>query len=400
MNYDLFCFALGALRGHRLRTALSVLGVAIGTAAVILLTSLGEGARLYVTSEFASLGSTLVIILPGKTETTGTAPIFGGTPNDLTLDDAQAVLRSVRGVRRIAPIALGAAEARAGEKSREVVVIGTTGEFAQVRTLQMDAGQFLARGELKRDDRTCVLGATIRTDLFGPRDPLGEFLHVGGARYRVIGVIAPTGNGIGGNINEMVFIPVPGAMRLFNHAGLFRVLVEVHSFDQITRVGRDITALLKSRHGGAEDITIFTQDAMLATFNNILQALTYALAGIAAISLAVAGIGIMNVMLVSVSERTREIGLLKALGADPAHIAGVFLLEAAILSVVGGLVGLGTGWGGSRLLRYLYPDFPASAPDWAIVAAFGVSLAVGVFFGAFPARRAARMDPVLALAKR
>ncbi len=398
--WDTARFALRALRGHRLRTGLSILGVAIGVASVIMLTSLGEGARLYVTGEFSSLGSTLIIVLPGKSETTGGLPVFGRAPNDLTIEDARAVLERIPNVRLVAPIAIASMQARSGETKRDCMIVGTTHELARIRRYELSAGRFLPEGDLERDVRVCVIGAAVKKDLFGARNALGELVDVGGSRFRVIGVLAAGGTGIGGNVDESVYLPVSSVLRMLNRRGLFRVLVEINSFEQIGSASERIVDLLAERHGGVEDVTIFTQDAMLATFNRILSILTLALAGIAAISLTVAGVGIMNVMLVSVSERTREVGLLKSLGATRFQISAVFLAEASLLSLLGGLAGLGIGLAAGALLRHLYPAFPAHPPDWAVAAAIAVSVGVGILFGSIPARRAARLDPITALSRR
>lgn len=397
---DLLVFSAGALRGHRLRTGLSLLGVAIGVASVVLLTSLGEGARLYVTGEFASLGTNLVIVLPGKTETTGVTPFISGVTHDLTVEDGETILRRVRPVRRVAPVAFGTAPARFGERSRDVAVIGTTADFLGVRNIRLQSGRYLPAGEAALGQKVCVIGAKVREELFGGRNPLGEALRLGPERFRVIGVMAPRGVSIGMDLDDMVQIPVTSALRLFNQSSLFRILVEVRSNAEIPATKSAIEALLRERHGGAEDVTLLTQDSVLATFGRILGLLTAALAGIAAISLTVAGLGIMNVMLVAVSERTREIGLLKALGVRGRQIVAVFLVEAAILSTAGGAAGLAAAFAGAGILRHLFPSFPVQPPAWAVAAAVAVSLFVGLVFGAMPARRAARLDPIRALARR
>jgi putative ABC transport system permease protein len=397
---DLLRLSGGALRGHRLRTSLSVLGVAIGVSSVILLTSLGEGARLYLVQEFFSLGSNLLVVLPGKTETTGSMIPMGGTPNDLTIEDAEAVAREVRGVRRVAPLAIGAAAVTNGEKRRDAVVVGTTAHFLRIRDIGIATGRFLPSSDMRDEARICVIGATIRRELFGRENPVGRMIRIGEARYRIIGALEEGGVSIGGDVDEMVFLPVKGAMRLLDRAGLFRLFVEAVTTDDLPRVKAEMATLLKERHRGVEDITIFTPDAVLASFQKILQTLTLVLAAIAGISLGVAGIGIMNVMLVSVSERTREIGLMKAIGATTGQILGLILVEATILSATGGALGLGIGMAGARLLRQIYPVFPATPPDWAVAAAVIVSIAVGIVFGLVPARRATRLDPITALARR
>lgn len=395
---DLLRFSGTALRGHRLRSVLSLLGVAIGVGSVILLTSLGEGARLYVTGEFASLGSNLLIVIPGKTETTG-GPILGGVPRDLTVEDADALRRQVPEIRKVAPLALGTATAAAGGLSREVTVAGTTRAMKEIRRFRMLSGRYLDEAKAARGQRVAVLGVKVAQELFPGENPLGGILRLGGERFRVVGVMAPRGTSLGADLDEMVHIPVEAALKLFDQSSLFRILIEVRSHEEIAEARRRVLAALAERHG-EEDVTVFTQDALLETFGNILAVLTAALGGIAAISLSVAGIGIMNVMLVSVSERVPEIGLLKAVGAGRAQVLAAFLAEATILSTAGGLLGLAAGWLGDRALVALYPVFPAEPPSWAVASAIGLSLAVGLAFGSLPAYRASRLDPVAALGRR
>lgn len=394
---ELVGFAAGGLRGHGLRSALTLLGVAIGVAAVIALTSLGEGARLYVTGEFSSLGSNLVILVPGKTETTGQAPLVSAGTNDLTLDDAQAIGRQLRSVRRVAPVTVGTASVDYESRSRQSTVFGTTHSMKELRQLRIRAGRYLPAE--RTDGYECVLGAKIASELFGARNPLGAAVRVGGVRMRVIGVMEARGTSVGLNMDEVVHVPVETAMRMFDLHSLFRVLLEARSPADIPRVQDEAIALLEERHR-AEDVTAITQDAILGTFSRVLSMLTVALGLIATISLAVAGIGIMNVMLVSVSERTKEIGLLKALGVTERQVLAVFLIEAACVSSVGGLFGLLLGLGAASALRAAVPGFPVQPPVWAVVLAILVSTAVGIVFGLLPARRAMRLDPVLALTGR
>ena len=395
---DLFLFASGGLGGHRLRTVLSLLGVAIGVASVILLTSLGEGARRYITGEFASIGSNLLIIVPGKTETAGFAPLVSTGTHDLTREDAMALALRVPVIRRVAPLVVGTAAVHVGELSREVTVVGTTHEMLAVRHLKMGSGRFLPANVT--DAAVCVLGARVQRELFPDQNPLGKLVRIGEWRFRVIGVIAPRGTSIGMDLDEVVEIPVGTGLRLFNRSGLFRILAEIGSHDQIDSARRATLQVLRERHAGQEDVTVLTQDSVLDTFDKILRVLTAALAGIASVSLGVAGLGIMNVMLVSVSERTREIGLLKAVGVTQGQVVAVFLLEAALLATVGGGLGLLGGVGSGQILQRVYPDFPYATPAWAIPAALAVSCAVGLLFGIVPARNAARLDPVAALMRR
>jgi putative ABC transport system permease protein len=245
-----------------------------------------------------------------------------------------------------------------------------------------------------------VIGARVQRDLFPGENPLGKLVRIGEWRFRVIGVIAPRGTSIGMDLDEVVEIPVHTSLRLFNRSSLFRILAEVGSHDAIDRARSRVIEVLKERHAGEEDVTVLTQDAVLSTFDQILRALTAALVGIAAISLGVAGLGIMNVMLVSVSERTAEIGLLKAVGVTQAQVVAVFLVESAILATAGGVLGFLAGVGAGPLIQQFYPEFPIQPPAWGIPAALGVSCSVGLIFGILPARNASRLDPVMALMRR
>ncbi|HEV7733307.1 MAG TPA: ABC transporter permease [Candidatus Binatia bacterium] len=392
---DVVEFALRAFRGHRLRAALSLLGVAVGVAAVVLLTALGNGARRYVTDQFASIGSNLLIVMPGKTETTGGLPFTAATTRDLTLADAEAVAR-LPGVERIAPIAMATETVAHEERRRQVAVVGTTPEFLTVRHLTLGRGSFLPPGELRRGVAVVVVGNAVARELFPGVDPVGKVMRIGDMRARVVGVMAPMGEQLGMNLDETVTIPVARAMRLFNRASLFRIMIEVRAHADLETVRRDVVRLLAARHR-EEDVTVITQEAVMSSFGSILQALTLALAGIAAISLTVAGLGIMNVMLVAVSERTVEVGLLRAVGAGQRQVQAVFLAEAALLATAGGVAGLGVGLLAVLALRAAVPVFPAEPPLWAVVSSLGVSVVVGVVFGLLPARRAARLDPVAAL---
>ena len=398
---DLVRFSAEALTGHRLRAGLSLLGVAIGVSSVILLTSLGEGARVYVTGEFSALGTNLLIITPGKNETTGGLAMRGlGVTRDLTLDDVEALRRRVPRLRLVAPVASGQVRARYGERERVTSVAGTTAEFAPLRGIRMRSGRYLPAGETARGQRVCVLGPKLEQELFAGESALGKLLRLGDQRFRVIGVWAPRGVTLGADLDEIAHVPVAAGMRMFDRSGLSEIHAEVASHDQIEPARAAVVAVLKERHEGVEDVTVVTQGSIVGSFTRILAILTAALAGIAAVSLSVAGIGIMNVMLVSVSERTREVGLLKALGVTPAQVVAAFLLEAAILSTAGGVVGVGFGYAAARAVKTLYPSFPMAPPDWAVAAALLVSVSVGLVFGVLPAWRAARLDPVAALSRR
>ncbi len=398
---DLIRFARDAATGNPLRAALLVLAMAIGVAAVVVLTALGDGARRYVMNEFSSLGSNLVIVLPGRSQTGGFNPgnAVTSTPRDLTIDDAQALQRA-SAVSRVAPLAVGTSEISSGGKLREVMVAGTTAQYLQLRRMALAQGRFLADGDWRGGAAEAVIGAKVREELFGAAPSLGQLVRIGDRRFRIVGVLAASGQGLGMNTDELVLVPVALAQAMFNSNTLFRILIEATGREAIELAKLQVADILKLRHEGEQDVTVITQDAVLATFDRLLGALTLGVAGIAAISLAVAGILVMNVMLVSVTQRTAEIGLLKALGATGATIRLLFLTEATMLSLAGALLGFGLGQLGAAIMRQLYPTFPAYPPDWAVLAGLATALVTGILFGVLPARRAAQLDPVQALSRR
>jgi putative ABC transport system permease protein len=389
---DTLYLSLHSLVSARTRSLLIVLAMALGVGAVVVLTALGEGARRYVVGQFASLGTNLVIVLPGRAETTGGFPgaALGQTPRDLTLGDAQAV-GQLPGVRRYAPLNVGTAELSSGGRLREVTVLGSNAELLPIRHMTLAQGRFVG------SQAQIVLGSAIAQDFFPDGSAIGQRVRLGDRRFRVAGVLTTQGESMGFNTDEIVIIPVDDAQALFNTETLFRILVEARGRSAIEPVKQAITQLLKQRHDGEEDVTVITQDAVLETFDRILRALTLGVAGIAAISLAVAGILVMNVMLVAVAQRTAEIGLLKAIGAPAATIRQLFLAEALWLSLAGAALGFMLGHAGSWMIRLAYPVLPAWPPAWASIAGVATALLTGIVASLLPAARAARLDPVRAL---
>lgn len=396
---DISGYAFRALFAYPLRSGLMLAAMAIGVASVVLLSAMGQGARIYVADQFTSLGSNLLIVLPGRSETTGgPPPLLGETPRDLTLSDALSLKRS-SAVRRVAPIVVGSAPVAHAGLEREVTILGSSAELYPVRNLAMAQGQFIPEGEIRRAEALCVLGHKAKTELFGNRSPLGRFIRIGERRFRVIGVLAKKGQSLGVDISDVAVIPVAAAQSLFNTNSLFRILVQARNREAIARAKKDVLEIIAKRHDGEDDITVITQDAVISTFDRILKTLTLAVAGIAAISLVVAGILIMNVMLIAISQRTAEIGLLKAIGARKRQILALFLVESALLALTGAAAGLLLSLAGRWLMAVLFPGFPVTIPWWATAAAVFTALTTGMLFGWLPARRGAELEPVLALGR-
>jgi len=378
---------------------MSLLGVAIGVAAVVILTALGEGARRYVIGQFASIGSNLIILIPGKNETTGAFPGVGGVPNDLTLEDAKALQRSLPRLNMLAPISMGNETVAHQERRRQVPVIGSTHAYMKIRGLTLARGRFFPPGEMDRSTQGVVLGTTLAAELFPGGQAVGRVVRIGDSRVRVLGVLEHKGMQMGVDINDFAIVPVATGMRMFNRSSLFRIILKMNAHTDLDAACSRAVEILRERHD-EEDVTCITHESVISSLTSILNTLTLALAGIAGISLSVAGIGIMNLMLVSVSERTQEVGLLKAIGAGSGQIRAVFLAEAILIAAAGGMLGLGFGWAATQILIMIYPVFPAATPLWAIAAALAVSVGVGALFGVLPAHRAACLDPVAALTGR
>lgn len=396
---DTLLLSLSAVTSYRVRSLLIILAMALGVAAVVMLTALGDGARRYVVNQFSSIGTNLIAVMPGRAETSGAflGATMGRTPRDLTLKDAQLIGRLPQ-VKRYAPLNVGVAELSAEKRLRDVTVLGSTADLIPIRHMNLAQGSFLAHES--EHSAQIVLGAKLAHEFFPASHAIGQRIRLDENRFLVTGVLAPQGESMGYNTDEIVIIPIDYAQSLFNTTSLFRILIEARSHSDIESAKTAIHDTLKQSHDGEEDVTIITQDAVLNTFDRILHALTLAVAGIAAISLAVAGILIMNVMLVAISQRTPEIGLLKAIGANAADIRRLFFAEALWLSLAGTVIGFLLGQFGSLLLRLAYPQLPAWAPAWAIIAGIIVALITGILASLLPSSRAARLDPVKALGKK
>ncbi|MFL2548477.1 MAG: ABC transporter permease [Gammaproteobacteria bacterium] len=376
-----------------------LIATSIGVMAVILLTAVGEGARDYITGEFRSLGTNLLIVIPGRNETSGggsPAGLAGLSPRPLTIEDAQS-LSQIDNIRRIAPLVMGEAPAQYDGLERAAPIIGTTPEFLIIRQWEMESGSFLPGASMRYSPPVCAIGKEIKSELFGDDIAIGEWMRIGDRRCRVAGVIAEEGRTIGLDVQKAVVIPVALGTALFNRDSLFRIMVDVENSSRMDQTKQSILSLIKRRHQGKEDITVIKQDTVLQSFDNIFNVLTMALGSIASISLFVAGILIMNVMLVAVSQRQAEIGLLKAIGAQNKQINNLFVVEAIMLSGLGAIMGLILGHSVTYALKVAFPTFNFLPPMWASYVSLIVALLSGIVFGLLPARRAAKLDPVEAL---
>jgi putative ABC transport system permease protein len=393
---ELLRFVGGAVRGHRLRSFLSALGVGIGVAAVILLTSLGEGTRHYIVSQFTQFGTSLIGINPGKVKTFGMPGVLGGTTHKLTIEDAEA-LRKIPGTEEVVPLAFGQAKVEGRDRGRSVFIYGVNWEASSAWRFEVAQGTFLPRMDPRRRGSFAVLGAKLARELFDDDSPLGERVRVGGYSFLVVGVMEPKGQLLGFDLDDTAFVPVATLMDMFNMDELQEIDVVAESTEAIPEVVDGIRRMLMERHRGEEDFTITTQTEMLETFDRIIGIITVAVSGIAGISLLVGAMGILTIMWISVHERTGEIGLLRALGVSAATVQRLFLLESVLLAMAGGGLGLAVGFSLASLLRTLVPGLPFKTPVEAVVAALLMSLLVGIVSGVAPARRAAGLDPIEAL---
>ncbi|MEE9596993.1 MAG: ABC transporter permease [Acidiferrobacterales bacterium] len=391
---DFTRLATGAIFAHRLRSALTTLGIAVGIAAVVLLTSIGEGIHRYVLSEFTQFGTNLIIVTPGRTLTHG-VPGLLKTIRPLTIEDAEA-LRRVSHILTTVPIVQGNAEAEVKNKRRRTLVAGAGADFPSTYSFKVSAGRFLPDDDPRAARAFAVLGAKLKRELFGSANPLGQRMRVGGDRYRVIGVMEPKGNVLGIDIDDAVYIPAAKALELFNRDSLMEIDLLYAAQAPVEEIVAGIRRTLMSRHG-VEDFTITTQAQMLDVLGSILNVLTFAVGALGGISLLVGGVGILTIMIIAVNERIPEIGLLRALGAGRLQVLALFIGEAAFLAAIGGLLGLILGVGGAYLLKALLPALPVSTPWLYVLLAECLAILIGLAAGVFPAHRAAKLDPVEAL---
>jgi len=389
-----FRIALRALGANKGRAALTMLGVIIGVAAVILLVAIGSGVQQEITGQIEGMGSNLLFVVPAdiSAESGGAGGGAMGAGKSFTLDDADLLERQLGGDALVVPILQGAARLKAGSHSMRAMIAAANQYGSEVFTSDLVYGRGYSRSEYITATRVAVLGATPAEELFPGQNPVGREVQINGERFEVIGQYAKQGGTLSGDQDNRVYMPLTTAQRLLSVSDISVIVAKAEDPGRIELVKHKIRQALRPSFG--DDITVFTQEQTLGILSTLLGTLTVMLAGIAGISLLVGGIGIMNIMLVSVSERTREIGIRKAVGAKTYDIMSQFVIEAIVLSVVGGAIGILIGWAGALALKTW---IPTEITWWAVTLAFGFSAAVGIFFGVYPAWRASRLDPIVAL---
>ena len=392
---DSLRLAVRAITAQRLRSFLTLLGVAVGIAAVILLTSIGEGIHRFVLGEFTQFGTNVISAMPGKTKTGGSTSGLPSSARPLTLDDARSLERLPH-IVAVTPNVRGNAEVVGNGRTRRTLIYGVNAKLPLIFKSTVQSGQFLPGDDEGSARAFVVLGSKLKNELFGGENPLGQRLRIGGLHFRIIGVMAPKGQFLGIDLDDTAFIPTARAQELFNREGVDEINIAAEEGTPSARVAAGIKAQLVARHG-REDFTIISQEEMLKTLSNILNVLTMAVGALGGISLLVGGVGIVTIMTIAVTERTGEIGLLVALGARRRTILLLFLGEAVALSAIGGAFGLLLGFGLAQAIHFALPALPVHTPLSFVLLAEAVAIAIGLAAGVLPARRAARLDPVEAL---
>ena len=393
---DQLHFASLALGRHRGRALLLILAISLSVASVLIMTALGQGARNFVAAEFSGLGKDLLVMFPGRKETTGgLPPVSGNSLRDITLDEMNYLGQRIPDLRLV-PLIMGFSEAKQGARIRQTMLLGTSNELRFTHQLSLLQGQWLP-GDATEDHSVCLLGRTVAHELFAEQNAVGQWVRFDNRRFRVVGIFTSRSSNLGMDFSEAALIPVGAAQSLFNTQGLFRLIIQPLAGQNTRTLIAQLEQHMQERHQGVLDVTVVRRDAMLQTFNQILLTLTLAVAGIGAISLLVSGIMMMNLALVSTHQRTGEIGLLKALGADSRLILQLFLSEALLLSGLGALCGTLFGFLAVQIAAALWPSFPIQIPLWATLAAIVAALATGLLFCWLPARQAAAKDAVASL---
>lgn len=392
---ELFRLSLNSLVDQRLRSFLTILGIAVGIGSVVLLTSIGEGIHRFTLAEFTQFGTNLIGINPGKATTLGTSGAVINNVRPLSIADEQALAR-IPGVVSTVSVIQGNGPVELYGRSRRTTILGVGPSASEVWQIRVVKGRFLPEDDLTAPRSYAVLGSKVKHELFRKSNPLGKIIRVAGERYRVIGVMETKGQMLGFDLDDAVYIPTVRAMSLFNQQSLMEIDLVYRTGLQSKTIAERARKILVNRHG-AEDFTITTQEEMLKVLGSVLDILTVAVGGLGAISLFVGGVGILTIMTIAVNERTPEIGLLRAIGADRKQILLMFLGEAVVLAVIGGIAGLAGGAGIAWLLGVLVPALPTHTPWLYALYAEILAASIGLLAGVLPAQKAAGLDPLEAL---
>jgi putative ABC transport system permease protein len=396
-----FRIAFSAIYANKMRSILTTLGIIIGVAAVIAVVSIVQGLQASFNAQFANVGTTYVMVFPKPPE----HGAVSAHQVRLTWDDGKAIRDQLPGVRIITPVLNGSERVKYRDRThRPGFIVGVNDDYPEVNNHAVDRGRFISKIDLEHRRKVAVVGQVVVDELNLGDDPIGKEIYIGDTPVMVIGVMEERGQALGFDQDDGVFVPFDAALSLFgrNAGDQVQLRIQATSNDTVDEVRDGIKRLLRQRHhivaGEPDDFQVIVQDELLNTVNQFLGKVTAVVGGVVSIALLVGGIGIMNIMLVSVTERTREIGVRKAVGARRQDILVQFLIEAVTLSLVGGGLGLLLGYGLGALVAALLPgDFPAYVPLWAVLVAFGFSALVGIFFGIYPAGKASRLDPIDAL---
>ncbi len=392
---DLMRFAFNSILAARMRSGLTVLGIMVGITAVVLLTAIGEGVRVFVLAQFTQFGTNLLAIVPGKTNTFGASVSSISNVRPLRVEDADALVQ-LDHVIAVMPVMQGNAQVEFGSRGRRTVVFGVGSMVPEVWKMRVAVGRFLPPDDYHNARNFAVLGAKMRQELFGNINPLGSRVRIGGDSYRVIGVMDSKGQMLGFDLDDTIYIPVGNALEMFDRESLMEIDVLYETGISSAHISPHIERLMHSRHG-QKDFTIITQDKMLEVLDKVLNVLTLGVAALGGISLVVGAVGILTIMTIAVTERTAEIGLLRAIGARRLHILRIFLSEAIILGSAGGLAGIAAAIGIIRFLELFVPGLPVEIAWRYIALAFGLAVLIGLVAGIAPALRAAALQPLDAL---
>ncbi|WP_314331941.1 ABC transporter permease [Selenomonas noxia] len=397
---ECFGMAVNALLANKLRSLLTMLGIIIGVGAVIAMVSIGMGVRTSVADSFASLGSNMLIIMPGSTNHGGVRGA-AGSRKSLKYDDAKAIESKIKGIDYVSPTVSSSYQVVNGNLNWNTSVEGVTPELMQIRALKVENGSFISASDMNKRSRVAVIGPTVAANLFGAENPVGQNIRINNQPFKVIGITESKGQSIGQDQDDVIYIPLTTAQeRMLAITHIHSVNIQVSSPEKMDQVQAEIENLLRQRHhiraGMEDDFTVRNMTSLMESFTENTNMITLLLGSIASISLLVGGIGIMNIMMVSVTERTREIGIRKALGATSSNVLMQFMIESMVIGIVGGVIGIASGILLSKAIG-AFGGLTTTVDILPVLVSFSFAVGIGLFFGIYPARKAARLDPIDAL---